>query len=283
MESALTGRRPVEISTADVNGVSSGKSNIILFPVKRRQTTRANLLARSETKPAESLRSYDEIIRLSNHYISKRQYRNNALFITGLSTGFRISDLVRLRVKDIVDVNTREFVRAIDIWEKKTGKRTVSSIDEVLVTDAMKNAVREYLDAVHWRLSSNDYLFKSRKRNSAGEYRLDESQGYRIITDAAKEVGLMEHVGSHTLRRTFLNIANAVGSTSKLQGSTTVMTDCQILARHSNIETTLKYMTLTKQRLLSLREGVSAFLLGRTVIKNLEVRYEFELEDGEDD
>lgn len=262
--------------------VYSGK--VIQFPVvSRTPVVRKNLLARSQTKAAEPLISYKEIKAMSDWFILHGKYRDNALFITGLCTGFRISDLVRLRVKDVMDVGSHTFNKSIDIFELKTGKRTVSKLDEVIITEAIRRAVTNYMDVIGWKLRPDDYLFRSRKKNSDGEYRLDESQGYRIITNAAKECGLQEHVGSHTMRKTFLNIANTVGSMSKLRGSTTVMTDCQILARHSSLDVTLQYMNLTKSRLLSLREGVSAFVLGKTAVKDLEIRYEFELEDEDDE
>lgn len=261
-------------------GVYSGK--VLQFKPRTCTELPKNLLARSQTKAAEPLTSYYEIKAMSDWFILNGKYRDNALFITGLCTGFRISDLVRLRVKDVMDVESHTFKKVIDIYEMKTGKRTVSKIDEVIITEAVKRAITTYMDVIGWKVSPDDYLFKSRKKNSDGEYRLDESQGYRIMTTAAKACGLQEHVGSHTMRKTFLNIANTVGSTSKLRGSTTVMTDCQILARHSSMDVTLQYMDLTKNRLLSLREGVSAFVLGKTAVKDLKIKYEFELEDEDD-
>lgn len=235
-----------------------------------------NLLARKQTQAAESLTCYNEIKAMSDHLLSTGtyRYRNNALFITGISTGFRISDLVRLKVRDVVDVNTRSFKDQIDIYEKKTGKRTVSRTDEVVITESIQWAVRLWLDSIHWKISNDDYLFKSRKKNSSGEYRLDESQGYRIITDAAREIGLPEHVGSHTLRRTFLNIAYILATVSNLQGMGNALAACQILARHSSQEITSRYMNLQKPLSISLRKGVSAFVMGKTEVKNLQIGYE---------
>lgn len=242
-------------------------------------TVHPNLANRKPTQAAESLVCYEEIKRMSDYLLTHGayRYRNNALFITGISTGFRISDLVRLKVGDVVDVNTRSFKDHIDIYEKKTGKRTVSRVDEVVITDSVRWAVKLYLDSIHWRVTSNEKLFKSRKRNSEGKYQLDESQGYRIITDAAKAVGLTEHVGSHTLRKTFLNIAYVLASVSNLRGAGNALAACQVLARHSSQVTTSKYMNLQKPLSVSLREGVSAFVLGKTAIKDLQVGYEIDM------
>lgn len=270
----------VQISMWDVQPKEECK--IVQFPGQWHgdlPIVRANLAGRKPTQAAESLTCYNEIKAMSDYLLSAGtyRYRNNALFITGISTGFRISDLVRLKVCDVVDVNTRSFKDHIDIYEKKTGKRTVSRVDEVVVTESMRWAITLWLDSINWRLSSNECLFKSRKKNSAGEYRLDESQGYRIITEAAEGVGLQEHVGSHTLRKTFLNIAYILASVSNLRGMGNALAACQVLARHSSAETTSKYMNLQKPMSISLREGVSAFIMGKTKIKDLKIGYDIDM------
>lgn len=256
--------------------------NIVPFPgtYMPTQHVRPNLAARSVTQAADSLTCYDQIKKLADHMATHGTFgiRNYAMFITGVATGLRISDLVRLKVRDVYDVDRMEFRPCIDISELKTGKRTKWRLDEVVITEVIQRALSVYFDSLSWKLNGNDYLFKSRKVNGAGEYRLDESQGYRIINGAAKEAGITEvHVGSHTMRKTFLNIAFAIGTVSNLRNSTAVMMDLQILARHSSLESTKRYMNMEKPRLLSLREGVSNFLLGRTKIKDLAVRYEVDL------
>lgn len=261
---------------------STGGRKVISFPGEWHGDlpgVRANLANRKPTRAAESLVCYEEIKSMSEYLLSHGtyRYRNNALFITGISTGFRISDLVRLRVCDVVDVNTRSFKDHIDIYEKKTGKRTVSRVDEVVITESMRRAIKLYLDSINWCLSSNEKLFKSRKKNSEGLYQLDESQGYRIITEAAEGVGIQEHVGSHTMRKTFLNIAYVLATKSKMNGSGNALAACQMLARHSSPTTTSLYMNLQKPMSISLREGVSAFLLGQTAIKDLQIGYEIDM------
>lgn len=247
--------------------------NAFVKPVDHR------IAARSETKPAEPLMKYSDIKAISDYFIARGKYRDNALFITGICTGFRVSDLVRLKLKDVMDPDTHVFRENIDIYEQKTGKRSISKFDAVVITEAIKDAVSLYMSHDGMFLSGDDYLFKSRQKNSDGEYRMDESQGYRILVGAAKECGLPYHVGSHTMRKTFLNIANTMGSTGSFAGNTMAMTDCQILARHASLNTTMGYMNVTKSRLLSLRQAVSDFVMGRTVIKDLEVRYQYELEE----
>ena len=48
-------------------------------------------------------------------------------------------------------------------------------------------------------LEESDYLFKSRKNNNP----ITRQQAYRIINQAAREVGIEGNIGTHTLRKTF--------------------------------------------------------------------------------
>ena len=85
--------------------------NIIPFPGQYvGARSHKNLEVRKTTQAAESLVSYDQIKLLADWLRSHGtfRHRNYAMFITGVATGLRISDLVRLRVKDVIDVCTGE-------------------------------------------------------------------------------------------------------------------------------------------------------------------------------
>jgi len=205
------------------------------------------------------------------------RYRDYALIMTGLATGLRISDLVRLKVKDVYDVSSGRFREVIQIKEKKTGKSTISDVDAMVITEAIVLSITKYFESMNWAILPDDPLFKSINMSKDGSYHLSECQGWRIVKGAAEMAKVDVKVGSHTLRKTFLNIANAVGTMSRLgNGNGMVLSDVMVLARHSKITTTLRYTTLLKSRLISLRKGVSAFLLGKTKIKSLKMEYDWQ-------
>lgn len=254
------------------------QSNLVVFPsAKGMKASYAGRQIKGEgTKTVQSLESYSQVKELLNYLLAKKRYRDYALAMTGFATGLRISDLVALKVGDIVSLNDRSFKNKIDIREIKTGKRTVSDVDEVSITEAVRESIKIYLDKLNWRVSEEDALFRSRE-SSNNNYHLSESQGWRIIKNSIEDCGIGIKAGSHTLRKTFLNIANAVGcSSTTIQNNSMVLTDVMVLARHSKLSTTLRYTTLMKSRLLSLRKGVSAFLLGKTSIKELKMEYVWE-------
>lgn len=228
------------------------------------------------TRTMQPYESYFQIRDVLERLDRKEKYRDYALIMTGLATGLRISDLVGLQVADVYDVSMGKFRDVLDIKEKKTGKSTISDVDAMVITEAMIFGLTKYFESLKWKLLPDDPLFRSDRPSKNGKYNLSECQGWRIVKGATADAKVEVNAGSHTLRKTFLNIANAVGTTSRLgNGNGMVLSDVMVLARHSNITTTLRYTSLMKSRLVSLRKGVSAFLMGKTNVKGLRMEYEW--------
>ncbi|MEA4872354.1 MAG: tyrosine-type recombinase/integrase, partial [Synergistaceae bacterium] len=64
------------------------------------------------------------------------------------------------------------------------------------LNDSAKKAIKEYVDEARPEYDAS--LFPSRKGGKA----ISRVQAWEILSNAAEEVGL-EHVGTHTLRKTF--------------------------------------------------------------------------------
>ena len=229
------------------------------------------------TRTVHPYESYTQIMDVLERLDKKEKYRDYALMMTGLATGLRISDLVGLKVRDVFNVSSGTFKEVLDIKEKKTGKSTVSDVDATVITEAVVHGLTKYFEYLKWNLHPDDPLFRSEKDGKAGTTQLGECQGWRIVKGATAAAHIDINAGSHTLRKTFLNIANAVGTSARLSnGSGMVLSDVMVLARHSKLTTTLRYTSLMKGRLISLRKGVSAFLMGKTKVKSLKMLYEWE-------
>ena len=112
----------------------------------------------------------------------KQSYRNYFMFLFGINTGLRISDILPLKVKDVR--NTSHIV----IKEKKTGKEK-----RFMINNELKSEIMRYVG----NMQDEDYLFASKK----GGY-ISRIQAYAVLNEAAKEVNLNE-IGTHTLRKTF--------------------------------------------------------------------------------
>lgn len=114
----------------------------------------------------------------------KKGLRDYFLFVLGINTGLRVSDLLSLRVKDVRGTSH------IRIAEKKTGKIKRGFINQYL---------SEEIETFTRGMNDEDHLFMSQKGDNQPISRV---QAYRILRDAARAIGL-EEVGTHTLRKTF--------------------------------------------------------------------------------
>lgn len=154
--------------------------------------------------------------------------RNYAMFVMGINSGLRISDLLTLKVSDVLDEKGHIKDR-VTIREKKTGKAK-----DFPFGDTTKKALKEYLNS--FKYMPDMYLFPSRK----GGRPLSRQQAYRIINDAARSVGIKERIGTHTLRKTF-------GYWAYQQGVD--VTRIQKLLNHSAPSVTLAYIGITQEEL----------------------------------
>ena len=129
----------------------------------------------------QPIRSKETIAQFKN-ILLHRSYRDYILFVIGINTGLRISDILQLKVEDVKGSH-------IVITEKKTNKHKRFYINEQL-----RKELNKYIKG----MNDNDYLFPSRK----GDKPITRVQAYRILNDVAEKLGIDE-VGTHTLRKTF--------------------------------------------------------------------------------
>ncbi len=116
--------------------------------------------------------------------------RNEMLFVLGINSALRMSDLLSLTVSDILDENGK-VREAVNLSEQKTGKNKLFPLN-----DAAKKVIGEYVEEA--RPDRGAALFPSRKGGKA----ISRIQAWEILKNAAEEVGIPS-VGTHTLRKTF--------------------------------------------------------------------------------
>lgn len=157
-----------------------------------------------------------KILRASN-------IRDYVLFVLGINSGLRISDLLRLKQTDVQDDKGKIRDR-IEIREKKTGK-----VKNFPISDTAAKAVREYLPGIPMEAP----LFASCK----GSGPITRQQAYHSLNKAAQLVGVKERIGTHTLRKTFGYQAYKAGySLDRLQK----------IFNHSSSRITLAYIGMTQ-------------------------------------
>jgi len=152
--------------------------------------------------------------------------RNLLLFIIGINTALRISDILTLRIRDISDTH-------LTITEKKTGKRR-----RFIINEAIRSAFRDLMpnDA-----SPNDWLFPSRKGRSSGASKpIGRVQAWRILNKAAEEADVDIPIGTHSLRKTFAYHAYNSGVALPL---------LMRILNHSSQRETLRYIGIESEQI----------------------------------
>ena len=130
----------------------------------------------------EPIRNIADIRKVEN-FLKKKSKRDLLLFTVGINCGLRISDIIALNVGD---VRNKAYIQ---LTEKKTGK-----FKKFPVNAKLKPMFEEYTQGK----KSDEPLFKTVFKN-----RIDRFAAYHIIKNACKEAGLLERVGTHTMRKTF--------------------------------------------------------------------------------
>ncbi|OXS72957.1 site-specific integrase [Domibacillus enclensis] len=125
-----------------------------------------------------------EQIRAMKEHLLHQSYRDYFLFVFGLNSGLRISDIVGLRV---MDVRNTDHLR---VKEKKTGNTR-----KIRMTGALKQEIEKYTR----QMADSDLLFPSRK----GKGHIGRETAWRVINGAARACGISGAIGTHTMRKTF--------------------------------------------------------------------------------
>jgi integrase len=109
--------------------------------------------------------------------------RDYILFLIGINTGLRVSDLLKLKVGDV------RRKKKIVIQEGKTKKARTINLTNIY------DEIQEYIKGK----KNDEWLFPSRK----GDKPITPTQAYRQLNKAAEMVDITEGIGTHTMRKTF--------------------------------------------------------------------------------
>ena len=136
----------------------------------------------------EPIRKLDNIKAISR--LLKDKPRDRLLFVVGVNNGLRAGDLLKLKVKDVRNLNVGD---QLSIIEGKTGKKNVLVINKTVyrvLSDFLKSA--KPLD--------DDFLFQSRKGDNQP---ITIQAVNHLIKGWTKAINLKGNFGAHTLRKTW--------------------------------------------------------------------------------
>lgn len=132
-----------------------------------------------DVQPMRNLQDIEDMKKSLRRWCGERDY---FMFVFGINTGLRISDIICLKVKDI-----RNKDHLLLVEQKSSKKRRV------------------YLKPIHTDiigytegLNDDDWLFPSRKGNG----HITPTQAYRSLVKAGEMIDRSD-IGTHTMRKTF--------------------------------------------------------------------------------
>jgi len=157
--------------------------------------------------------------------------RDLLLFIFGINSSLRISDILALKVGDVRGKSS------LILTEKKTRKRK-----EFRFNQSIMQALKELVPT---DAKNSDWLFPS-KRNATKP--LDRTQAWRNLNAAAERAGIDVKVGTHTLRKTWaFHRYNAGADLSQLMKA----------LNHSSQRETLRYIGIEQEEIDDLYDSVN--------------------------
>lgn len=182
-------------------------------------------------RPSQPIKDIQKVYDIQD-YLRYHSERNYILFMIGITTGYRVGDLVELRVRDVrAALQRRCFIimegkkkNSKNIREKNRKPREAEIIPEL--EKILKTYIKDKKDY--------EYMFKSRKGNGA----IKVARVTEILKECANYFGLRD-ITAHSLRKTY-------AYTIYVNNDYDVLIVKEMLG-HSSIEETKLYLGLDKE------------------------------------
>lgn len=165
--------------------------------------------------------------------LSKNRYhtRDRALFLLGLRSGFRISELLSLTLSDIHQNGSlvnRVYVQRRNMKKKIEGRDVILHAEarEALAALILPEIVKEPLVPSH-------FIFQSRKGLN---FPLQRRAAWHILKKAYAQCGLSGKLGTHSMRKTYAKEAYELSGRDLLK--------TQKLLGQKNINSTIHYLSV---------------------------------------
>lgn len=174
--------------------------------------------------------SESEIGEVMDSFWGKNKLRDQALFMLGIFTGRRVSQLLSLKVSDVL-TSTGEIAQNV-YFERQNckGKREGEAMP---LHSKARDALRAFLKA---HGDANPYLFAGRQGGA-----ISRQQAHNVLKAAFEGAGLDGKVATHSMRKTFAR--------RMMQANNNDIYLVKQLLNHRNIETTIRYVNIDRERM----------------------------------
>ena len=171
-----------------------------------------------------------EIKTMLSGFTGRNAARDKALFLLGITTGFRVSELCSLTIGDVIE---KGVVRnRLKVMQKNTkGKyasRTVPILDHV----------RPYLVEALRDCNRRGFF-----RPEARLFRIGRKRAYTIIRTCADSQGVFDRVGTHSMRKSFAHFVYQDALEQRAHGIyLDPLLETSRALRHKTVQNTVAYL-----------------------------------------
>jgi integrase len=188
-----------------------------------------------------------EVAQVAKSFSGVYATRNKAMFLVGHRTGFRISELLSIRVGDVWQHSKSTEQLTVQRRHMKGGKAGKTSSRTVRLHPEAKAALSVWLEILQKRLGGTldpqTPVFCSRVKDpTTGLKRpISRVQAWRILQEAYLSNELPGKLGTHAMRKTFAN------RVYELLNHDLVKT--QRALGHANINSTVQYLSFREEEI----------------------------------
>lgn len=230
---------------------------LVSFPTTTKDTSASPFKSNGVKKatPADPIRNPDDIHRIQQYFLDRREIRNYALFTLGISFTLRIGDLLRTTFGDLYNDNGT-VKKSFALYEDKTGKR-----NSITINTKCQEILDAYLDWAHFQLGrwpeADEPLFFSQTSIKSGNLKaISIAMVDKVLARVQRDLNLDEHLSSHSMRKTM--IYQTIKHSNYDQ---TTLYLLQRMLNHSDQRITFRYCGIEDEAISQLREDMGAFLL----------------------
>jgi integrase len=162
--------------------------------------------------------------------------RDRALFLLGVKSGFRISELLSLRLLDVMRAG--RLLDRVSVARKNMKKKVEGR--SVLLHAQAREALLVWIEQLRGNgyMTSDTFVFQSRKGRNAAMSRV---QAYRVLQEAYERAGVAGNTGTHSMRKTFANNVHEKLGRDLLK--------TQKALGHKNINSTVSYLSFKQEEI----------------------------------
>lgn len=166
---------------------------------------------------------------IDNVFNTLTNKRDRALWILGIKSGLRISELLSLKIGDVFE----HGAIGNSVTVKKCNTKGKVESKTLPLTNSAKNAIQDLLN--NTGTDNLDLpLFKSSQRDHA----ISRMQAHRILRSAFKELKMTGRLGTHAMRKSFAHRVH------KAMGGRIEMT--QVALAHKSLSSTASYIQVDR-------------------------------------